>query len=875
MTIYSQNFQWAYGTGDALDDAGRSVVVDYAGNVYTTGYFRGVVDFDASASTYTLSSPGSVNNVFISKTDALGNFMWAKQMGGSGNMYGMSIAVGSFGDVYITGYFTGTADFNPGGTSYTLTSAGQTDIFIAKVDGNGSFMWAKSIGNTGADRGQSIGVDMMDNVYTTGYFAGTTDFDTGLGVFNLTSSGGTFGANVFVSKLDYNGNFVWAKKMGGAGNALGYSINVDFFGNSYTTGSFIGTGDFDPNAGITNLISAGGSDVFVEKIDANGDFVWAKNMGGATNDVGYALTLDAYGYTYITGWFEGVSDFDPNAGVTNLTSAGLFDTFITKLDISGNFIWSKSMGGPDQDYVSDIVVDASQNVYTTGSFSGTASFDPNSNLHDLTSQNYDGYISKLDAMGNFIFVEQFGGINDDVPISMDLESSGNIYITGNYMATVDFDFSAGVMNQISSGLRDIFIMSLFDCSVPPVPVNITSPINQMVCGINSATLNVSGNGSIQWYASPTSTVSIDLGLTHVTGTLTPGTYTFYADATTCITSTSRAAITLTVSNACEDVWPGDANSDGLANNLDVLELGLHYTQTGVSRTIASNSWQLYHADNWVGTISNGMNLNHSDCNGDGTINDNDTLAIYNNYGLTHAFKTAETTTLNPQLNIVPNQPLVVKGTWGTSSIYLGETATPVNNINGIAFTINFDKTLIEPNSIWIEYPTSFINSNNDNLHFRKLDFTNGNIYTATTHTLNNNVNGNGLIGILHYQIKSSLMVDTILNISLAQASQSDVLGNVTSLTVGASTLMAIGASVNSQAIDSQAIVITLFPNPNNGDFTFSATETGTYIIVNSIAQTVQIIELKELNQNVNIKGLAQGIYYIFGKTSKAKIVVTK
>jgi hypothetical protein len=236
-----------------------------------------------------------------------------------------------------------------------------------------------------------------------------------------------------------------------------------------------------------------------------------------------------------------------------------------------------------------------------------------------------------------------------------------------------------------------------------------------------------------------------------------------SDANGCSNS---ASITVAVDNTCQDVWPGDANSDGIADNLDVLELGLHYTQTGAPRASSSNIWQSYYSTNWAGTITNAKNLNHSDCNGDGIINDDDTLAIYNNYGLTHTFKPAQTTTVNPQLSIVPDQASVVKGTWGTSSIYLGDAGNAISNINGLAFTVDFDNTLIEPNSIWLEYPSSFINAVNQNLHFRKLDFGNAKIFTATTHTLNNNVSGNGLIGILHYKIKSSLTTDEVLNIGL-------------------------------------------------------------------------------------------------------------
>ncbi|MBI3517853.1 MAG: hypothetical protein HY062_00665, partial [Bacteroidetes bacterium] len=235
----------------------------------------------------------------------------------------------------------------------------------------------------------------------------------------------------------------------------------------------------------------------------------------------------------------------------------------------------------------------------------------------------------------------------------------------------------------------------------------------------------------------------------------------------------------------------------------------------------SNTWQSYFSNNWSGTITNGKNVNHSDCNGDGTINDDDTLAIYTNYGLTHAFKQNTQNLSVPELSVVPDQIAVVKGSWGSSSVYLGDATTPVNSINGVAFTATFDNTLIEPNSIWIEYPASFINAGNQNLHFRKLDFANANLYTATTHTISNNVSGNGLIGILHYKIKSGLIADSILTIGLSQGYKSESSGQIIPLTVGSATVMAIGSSVG--LVETSGIgFISISPNPTNGLLTVSS-----------------------------------------------------
>lgn len=322
-------------------------------------------------------------------------------------------------------------------------------------------------------------------------------------------------------------------------------------------------------------------------------------------------------------------------------------------------------------------------------------------------------------------------------------------------------------------------------------------------------------------------------------------------------------VSITVDNTCADVWPGDANSDGAADNLDILELGLHYSQTGSARANVSNNWQSYFAINWTGAITNGKNVNHSDCNGDGTIGDDDTLAIYNNYGLTHTFRTAQTTTVNPQLSIVPDQSMVVKGNWGTASVYLGDAVTPINNINGIAFTVDFDNTLIEPNSIYIEYQNSFIDAS-QNLHFRKLDFASGKIFTATTHTLSNNVNGYGKIATFHYQVLSTLATDQVLNIGLSQANQADASGIIIPLTTGTGTVMAIGASVGvKENAGSEAILVS--PNPAHDVLNISFTKLSqntSIALYNSIGALVLTEKVNDKVQMINTAALSNGLYFI-------------
>ncbi len=366
------NFIWVKAIGGTSVDSGNDIAVDMMGNICITGVFRRTVDFDPGVGIFNLSSAAGDDDIFVSKLDALGNFIWAKRIGGTSSDNATSIAIDALNNIYTTGDFSGTVDFDPSLTNtFNLISSGSDDIFISKLDASGNFVWAKRIGGTSNNSAFAITLDASNNVYTTGYFRDTADFNPGVGVFNLTSIANSY--DIFVSKLDVSGNFVWAKSMGGINLESGFGITTDALGNVYTTGYFADIVDFDPNTGVFNLVPTGGiaNDIFVSKLDASGNFVWAKNMGGVNNDHGQSIVVDVYNNVYITGAFRATADFDPNAGVFNLTSPNWHDVFISKLDVLGNFVWAKNMGGTGGQGGWGIALDASNNVYTTGQFGGT------------------------------------------------------------------------------------------------------------------------------------------------------------------------------------------------------------------------------------------------------------------------------------------------------------------------------------------------------------------------------------------------------------------------------------------------------------------------------------------------------------------------
>ena len=460
-TLLAGDFGFAAAMGGTSSGGGAAVATDDAGNVYATGGFEGTVDFDPGPDTFNLTSAGE-RDTFVSKLDSGGNFVWAKRIGGDSRDFGSSIAVDSVGNVYTTGRFTNTTDFDPGPGTFNLTSAtAATDAFVSKLDSGGNFVWARRMGGTNYDSGSGIAVDSSGNVFTNGGFYKTVDFDPGPGTFDLTSTGRE---SAFVSKLDSDGNFVWARQIGGSGtrDVEASGIAIDASGNVYSTGFFQETADFDPGPGTFNLTSAGSSDVFVSKLDSGGNFVWARQMGGYP---GAGIALDASGDVYTAGAFSGTADFDPGPGTFNLISAGGSDVFVSKLDSAGDFVWARQLGdnASGRSGGAGIALDASGNIYTTGSLSGTVDFDPGPGTFNLISAgSNDVFVSKLDSAGDFLWARQLGdnagGRSGGTGIAVD--GSGNIFTTGSFGGTVDFAPGLGTFNLTAAGVTNIFVSQL-------------------------------------------------------------------------------------------------------------------------------------------------------------------------------------------------------------------------------------------------------------------------------------------------------------------------------------------------------------------------------------------------------------------------------
>lgn len=304
------------------------------------------------------------------------------------------------------------------------------------------------VGSTGNDEGMDIARDKQGNILVTGFFMGTVDFDPGSGVTDLTSAGSY---DAFVAKYDHDHKLLWAKRMGGTDTDFAHALALDAAGNAVVTGNFRGTGDFDPGAATFPLTSAGVDDSFVCKLDGNGNFLWAKRLGGTGNHAARGIAVDASGNVLSIGEFTGTADFDPGAASFNLTAATENDIYISKLTSNGLFVWAKRLGGSGNDQGYSIAVDAAGNVLSTGTFSNTGDFDPGAMTFNLTASSNDIFVSKLNSSGNFVWAKRFGANGFDEGNDIAVDAAGNVFTTGTFLGTADFDPGATVFNLTSSG----------------------------------------------------------------------------------------------------------------------------------------------------------------------------------------------------------------------------------------------------------------------------------------------------------------------------------------------------------------------------------------------------------------------------------------
>jgi hypothetical protein len=470
--LSAQTYQWAKSIGGLASgntpQRAYALATDPAGNVYMTGRFQGTnVNFNPGSSPVLLSSTAGngASVVYFGKYSAGGNCVWAKAIAGASGI-GLTIAVDGNGNVLMAGGFGGSnIDFDPGPGTATFTAL-SSDIFLAKYDNNGNYLWAKVIGGSGTENATGISLDATGNVYMTGRFQSTVDFDPGTGVANLNSVGSD---DIFIAKYSANGAYLWAGSVGSTGLDISNAVGTDAVGNAYITGYFQGAAtDFDPGPGTATL-SSSGSNIYFAKYNSSGNYVWAKVLYGS---VGFSnsLSADPLGNIYIAGVFTNSSlDFDPGLGVVNLNTGSSGAGFFAKYDSTGAYLLAKALVGGAAG-IQSITKNGQGKIFIAGQFGGgTTDFDPGPNTVTLTSVaiGADVVFAKYDAAGNYIWAKQIvAPASSDYCNAVAIDGGDNVFIAGAYSSpSVDFDPGPGSATFTPIYGQDLFLAKYGYCHV--------------------------------------------------------------------------------------------------------------------------------------------------------------------------------------------------------------------------------------------------------------------------------------------------------------------------------------------------------------------------------------------------------------------------
>jgi len=474
---------------------GNSLALDTSGNVYVTGYTSSF-NFPTTSGAYDTSYSGGVYaDVFVSKLDReLTSLLASTFLGGNDYDYGYSLILDASGNVYVTGY-TKSYDFPTTGGAYDTSFNGDWDddyydVFVSKLDGGLTSLLASTyLGGSAHDYGYYLTLDTSGNVYVTGE-AWSNDFPTTSGAYDTSFNTG-YGADVFVSKLDGGLTSLLASTyLGGSNTDVGNSLTLDTSGNVYVTG-YTESANFLTTSGAYDTSNNGSSDVFVSKLDGGLTSLLASTyLGGSYWDEGQSLALDTSGHVYVTGDTSSSTDFPTTIGAYDTSFNGndywTVDVFVSKLDGGlTSLLASTYLGGPSSEYCHSLTLDTSGNVYITGD--AGSDFPTTSGAYDSSIGN--AFVSKLNGeLTSLLASTYLGGSSSNYCRSLALDTSGNVYVTG-YTKSSDFPTTIGAYDTSLDGDFDAFVSKL-DSNLS---ASATTPIPTPTSGCEVGEITLSEN----------------------------------------------------------------------------------------------------------------------------------------------------------------------------------------------------------------------------------------------------------------------------------------------------------------------------------------------------------------------------------------------
>ncbi len=458
---------WAITIGGSGGEYARSAGTDSFGNVYVVGRCHWGVDFDPGPD----QTDPSTSGAFVAKYDRNGDYLWHHVFYNAGTWtHFYAVHVDSSDNVYMTGRFAGTIDFDPGSGIHEHACNGYSDVVLVKLDTSGEYLWSRAFGGNDVDQAYSM-TATDSRIYIVGTFENTVDFDPFGGGEFRTALGDQ---DCFLTCFNLSGTLQWVNTWGGNDSGVyrdyARDVGADDFGNVYVTGSFHGTCDFDPSLNVVNRTSEGEIDAYLVGYNSSGNLMWVNAWGVDTSnyECGFGVTVDQTGYVYVVGRFEDTVDFDPGLGTANETSNGWYDAFLVQYDWNGDFGWVETWGSVSslgREQADDVEVSDDGIVYVTGTFQELVDFDPGPGHADYQSAGAeDVFVLTMSTAGAFQWARGWGGDHEDGDwgCGVDFDGDGNVLVCGYFNGIADFDPGPGTDFRISDAYEDFFVSKFLE-----------------------------------------------------------------------------------------------------------------------------------------------------------------------------------------------------------------------------------------------------------------------------------------------------------------------------------------------------------------------------------------------------------------------------
>ena len=470
-TTHAQpHLDWARTGSTSYGAIGLAVAVSGESNVFSTGRFYGNVDFGTT--NLAAQNFGSWNG-FVARYFSDSTLQWVRRLGSDSYAEARAVAADASGRSYVGGFHHGTmfldvTNFSP---------MGGQDGFLAAYETNGTVRWALRFAGGSTDNVNGLAMDAAGNIFVAGQFSGTVDF----GGTNLTSSGSQ---DAFVAKVSPDGMVQWVRRFGDQSLSAANAIALGIDGTITIAGSFYTVIHFGEHC----LTGRGDSDMFVARLDADGNVLWAQSGGGTSTEVGQSVAVDRDGHTYVSGYFYG----NPTFSSTNLNGVGGQDGFLCRYEANGSLTWSRLVAGNSHDDIRSLALDSAGNPHVSGA---TQSSPLNLGVTNLFTQGgWDAFAAKFDTNGNVRWAVKVGYNNDEIGHGLVLDVAGNIYMAGQFGGTA-FIGPTNIYNPSGQG----FFLTRW---LRDLPVITAQPQSQILMEGSVLALSVTATGtgpiSVQW-----------------------------------------------------------------------------------------------------------------------------------------------------------------------------------------------------------------------------------------------------------------------------------------------------------------------------------------------------------------------------------------